>query len=187
VRLFIAVPIEERVKAAVAEILAGLEAAGADCKWAKPGNLHLTLAFLGETPESLLPAVERVLARAAAGRAAFDLELKGLGFFGPADFPRVVWLGVAEGQAALSDAARALREALAAEGLPAGDEGRGFHAHLTLGRVRSRRGLGGLQDLLSQPSPPGLRSRADRLVLFESRLGVGGPSHASLRELPLRG
>jgi 2'-5' RNA ligase len=120
-------------------------------------------------------------------RAPFEVELKGLGCFGPADEPRVVWLGVSEGGAALVEAERAVRNCLAVEDFPWDNGGRDFLPHLTLGRLKSRDGLDRLQKLLGGPTPPGVRTRADRLALFESRLSASGPSHAVLRESPLKG
>ncbi|MBI5240914.1 MAG: RNA 2',3'-cyclic phosphodiesterase [Elusimicrobia bacterium] len=170
-RLFIALPVDEAVRAAAARIISGLSRTGADYKWVEPQNLHLTLRFLGETPLERLPELG-VLLETAARRPSFELVFSGLGAFSSWDDPKVVWLGVGRGTRELAE----LAAALGAE-----EEGRPFAAHLTLGRRRSRRGLGGLREAAAAGAPE-LRQKAGRIVLFESRLTPEGPVYSARQE-----
>lgn len=47
-RLFIAIEIDDAVRANLAEFQRELRATGAQVRWVRPEAMHLTLAFLGE-------------------------------------------------------------------------------------------------------------------------------------------
>ncbi|MFK8911628.1 RNA 2',3'-cyclic phosphodiesterase, partial [Streptomyces sp. YS-3] len=67
---------------------------GADrLRWAGRDDWHLTLAFLGEVEEDLLPELHDRLSRAAHRTPPFELRLHGGGRFGD----KVLWAGVAGG------------------------------------------------------------------------------------------
>ena len=75
-RLFIAVPLPDSVKA---QICAGpLSSVALNRPGIRPvpaNNLHLTLRFLGDTAESELPAIREALESAAAGLRPFRAEI----------------------------------------------------------------------------------------------------------------
>jgi 2'-5' RNA ligase len=106
-RLFVALPVDEAVRAAAAEIIDGLRKTGADYKWVEPRNLHLTLRFFGETPLDRIPQIEALMADASV-RPPFELVFSGLGAFSSWEDPRVVWLGVGRGARELAELAGAL-------------------------------------------------------------------------------
>ena len=60
-RCFIAIEIPETIKKSIADIIDSLKKSGADVKWVSPENIHITLQFLGETEESLIPDDKRRL------------------------------------------------------------------------------------------------------------------------------
>src|SRR5438105_3139908 len=84
--------------------------------WTRDEQLHFTLAFLGEQPESALAALESAGLEAARACASFDLSLAAAGAFPDPRRPRVLWLGAQEGAAALTALAEALRTALQVRG-----------------------------------------------------------------------
>ena len=176
-RLFIAVPVADEVRRAAARLIAELRLSGADCKWAEPGNLHLTLRFFGATPSERLPEIEAIMRRAAQ-RPRFEISFGGVGAFDSWDDPKVVWVGVGSGAAGL---------AALAEALGASEEGRPFSAHLTIGRRRSRSGLERLRAAALRAGFSELRQTVDRVVLFESQLTPRGPTYLVRRETLLEG
>jgi 2'-5' RNA ligase len=183
-RLFIAVPIPKELKEKVGRLIADLSLSGADYKWVVASHLHLTLAFLGETSEEKLPALEDCLSRVAAGQEPFELSFTGLGAFDSFDYPRVVWLSVGKGVEELKGVAQDLRGTLYGAGLLA-ETGRQrtFQGHLTLGRMRSSRNLERLKDRLKQAQTfAGLCCRAENLVLYKSQLLPQGPTYTVLRD-----
>ncbi|MDE2039652.1 MAG: RNA 2',3'-cyclic phosphodiesterase [Elusimicrobia bacterium] len=181
-RLFIAVPVVGGALDGARLCLEALRGCGADARWSADGAMHLTLRFLGKTPPARLPALARALARAAAGHAAFKMEFDHLGWFGPAARPQVVWAGLGDGLESLKALAQSLDVALEAEGIAR--DPRPFRPHLTLGRLRSARAAGALIEKL-KGYPIRWPCRADRLVLYASRLTREGAVHEALSESAL--
>lgn len=98
-----------------------------------PENLHLTLAFLGDTPTDRAEDAHHALEAIRA--PAFPLALAGVGAFGEAQ-PRLVYAGVAPSPELLH-LQRKIDTALRRAGLS--PERRRFHPHVTLARVDPRR------------------------------------------------
>lgn len=152
--------------------------------WVAPENLHITLKFLGAVEESRLPAVEAGLAEVAALSPAFAFTVHGLGAFPTATRPRVVWAGVAEGEAPMATLAAAVDDALAPVGFPA--ETRGFSPHVTLGRVREPRRDPGLARALGERAAARYgRTLVERVILMQSDLSPRGARYRELAAWPL--
>ena len=165
-RCFIALEMPPAVKEHAAGLIKELKSAGADVKWVAPENLHLTLQFLGEVEPERQPGLEAALARACAGRPVLELAVTGCGAFPGIKKPRVIWLGLAgmiEELAALAEAMQAANQPLGFE-----PEARAFKAHLTLGRLRERRGAA-----RKRPRPWG-RSAASWPAWPDTGAGVHG-------------
>jgi 2'-5' RNA ligase len=180
-RAFIAAEIDEAVRRRAAQLsrllATALEQDGdrRSIAWIAPQNLHLTLRFLGEVAPS---AVEAVTSRLEPPFhiPAFEVGLSGLGTFPSAGPPRVIWLGVTEGARALSDVSREVDARLAGLGLPK-DE-RGFHAHLTLGRVMGPVGRRLRDAITAAGAADAGRYLVDHVTLFESRLSPSGATYS---------
>lgn len=105
-----------------------------DLRWTPPESWHLTLAFLGETPDALRPDLDERLARAARRHGPYDLRLAGGGRFGD----RALWAAAEGDLPGLARLARSVRAAARRAGAAA-DEEHGFRAHLTLARTARAR------------------------------------------------
>lgn len=181
-RLFIAAPISRQVQDKIAALIDDLRAAGADYKWVEPENLHLTLCFLGETPDEKIPAIEKALGVAARGRTAFELGLTELGAFSSLEHPRVIWIGGRAGAPELCAVAAAIDQALRREGIFPKEPAREFKPHLTLGRLRGPRNFSKLTDRIKILPKLIFSSNIDRLVLYRSRLSASGPRYSVICE-----
>jgi 2'-5' RNA ligase len=185
-RLFIAVPIPPEIKTAVAELLAVLSRAGADVKWVRPENLHLTLSFLGERRIEDVSSIKTAVERSAREFAVFSLAFSRLGVFESWERPRVLWLGIERGANALGELAAGLDRRLARARIETAEKGRPFAAHLTLGRFRSRRHAERLRDAAASFAVPrSMEMPVASLILYESRLFPEGPSYTALAESEL--
>ncbi len=186
-RLFVAVPVEPTVRERVGQAVAEARRICGDSRglrWVGADALHLTLRFLGATPEGrVVPAADAV-AEAARRVEPFALRLGASGAFPGAGAPRALWLGVDEGGPELAALARFLDSALAARGWPS--DPRPFRAHLTVARAEDpgagRQALAAMAEAARDLRPAW---RADALVLFESHLGHGPARYAAVREAPL--
>ncbi len=137
-RLFVGVALPESAAAQIRDVVASVRAmplpdGARDVRWVRLDGLHLTLRFLGPTPEARLgPTVEAVEAVAAKAAGPIAIELAGSGTFPSARRPRALWIGVTAGVDRLTALAAEVETALVAAGWPPDD--RPFRAHLTLAR-----------------------------------------------------
>lgn len=199
-RTFVAIELNDAMRARVAAELAHLRAALPAVHWVDPASLHLTLAFLGELEAAQLARVYDATAQAAALVRPFALRLGELGTFGPERAPRVIWLGVAGDAGDLAQLARlheALATALEARGFAR--DPRPFAAHLTLARLRTPptpAQLARLHALLlarraaaGQPpsAPDGATLAVREISLMRSELARPQARYTCLRAVPLGG
>jgi RNA 2',3'-cyclic 3'-phosphodiesterase len=121
-----------------------LEGTRADLKTVERENLHYTVKFLGEITDVQAAEVDRRLRALNLPKA--DVTAKGVGAFPSPNRPRVVWVGVAEGDSQKMEAvAEPVIRSL--KGIGEQDD-RPFQAHLTLARVRSGLNKENLERLL---------------------------------------
>jgi 2'-5' RNA ligase len=198
-RLFIAVPLGDAAREAVARLMADLGAPpdggrnpdpaappSARLRWVRSANLHLTLRFLGATPAASIPALQVALDRTARDSAPFEARLSGAGAFPSPVRPRAVFLRAGEGAARLAALADRLAAELAEGGWSPGE--RPFAAHLTLARADGVAGASlAVEALVAAAASLDAAWTVDRIVLFESLLGGGPARYVALRSAPLDG
>lgn len=126
-RLFVGIVFPPELKLRLSLLCSGI----AGARWVDPGNLHLTLRFIGEISEDVAADVDVALARLRAPR--FSLQLAGSGVFG-GDRPRNLWVGV-ERSPQLVTLRDRIEQALTRTGLP--PEPRKFAPHVTLARLHN--------------------------------------------------
>ncbi len=138
-RLFVAIDIPTHTKneliSGYSEVKARLDTAGRGAvKWVQPQNWHITLKFLGEVPEKLYERCTYILTSCAHQYTPFKMRIRHMGCFPTPKRPKVLWAGVEEAVETLSPMSACLEEAFEEIGIAR--EERGFHAHLTFGRVK---------------------------------------------------
>lgn len=177
-RLFVAIDLPDAVKD---QILSLREQDLPPGRWSRRDALHLTLHFIGDVPEAVARAYQRVLRDLDA--AAFDLLIQGVGQFPINDRPRVIWAGV-ENRPELRALHEAVGAALEREGFRR--ERRRFHPHITLMRFRKpiRRGLASKWlkahiDFTVEPF------RVKQFTLYESDLQPSGAVYSKRGVYPL--
>ena len=190
-RTFVAIELPEPVRVAIAAAQAELRGAlgtrASSVRWVDPESAHLTLKFLGDTPETALVGIEAALRASLAEVPAFGLQTGALGCFPSGRAPRVLWLGLDGGLAPLAAAHDAVEAAIAPLGWPT--EARPFAPHLTLGRLRpdaspaERAGIGKAAGAIWPPRPTALAVGA--VSLMRSELGPGGARYTRLVEVSL--
>src|SRR3989344_6608649 len=180
-RLFVALELTEGVRAALRELVARLEPAGADLRWVRPQGMRLTLKSTGETPEAKLPLPGEALALVRTPKPV-AMEFHGLGYFPNERRPRVFWVGI-EASDNLPALAAEVEAALEPLGFPR--ESRPFAPHLTLGRFKSANRLEGLQQEIARlPATQFGRAETSEFVLFQSRLSPRGAEYTRLQTFP---
>ncbi|MCD6501955.1 RNA 2',3'-cyclic phosphodiesterase [bacterium] len=183
VRAFICLELPEHVKKTIGrEAIAPLERLDARCSWVKPDNLHLTLKFLGDIPETLVPKLAAVLEKVVAKYHPISLSLKNVGTFGGRT-PRVVWVGLEGELKSLAEMAKAVDRATSELGFAR--EKRRFAAHLTIARVRGPRGTERLVEEAGRIKLPADCFSLDRMILMKSTLSPRGSIYEPLAEFDL--
>jgi 2'-5' RNA ligase len=179
VRAFFAWELPDGAKAALGALARELASRpdGHAVRWVRSESYHVTLRFLGNVATERLPELVAAVRGALAGAKPFELALGAPHAFPSARQPRVVVVTL-EPEAELAALAARLEAGVVAAGLPA--ERRRFRAHLTLGRVRSRR----LPPLDGATVTLGALPVAE-VVLFQSELGREGSRYTPLARLPL--
>src|SRR5881398_2916904 len=67
IRTFVAIRLDETVRAALGAAIEGLRRVARDVAWVAPENLHLTLKFLGQVREARTAELVAAIAQAASG------------------------------------------------------------------------------------------------------------------------
>ncbi len=134
IRTFVAVDVSPSIRNAAGRLIHRLSAESVDFNWVEKENLHITLNFLGDVEETEVPAVCRLVEETVSDFGSFEVSIKGLGCFPKPEKPRVMWMGVDEGAAELTELHVRLADALETLRFPR--DRNDFRPHLTLGRLR---------------------------------------------------
>ena len=173
-RLFIAILLDEPCKSLLGMAQDCLRGGAVQGNFTRRENLHLTLAFLGETGR--VDAVRAAMAEIHS--PAFPLTLRGVGKF-PRQGGDVWWMGVSENPP-LETLYRQLSEALRRRGFQL--ESRPFRPHLTLAReVLLTPGF----DLSALRNLPSRTMRVEGISLMKSERLAGRLTYTELFSLPL--
>lgn len=184
-RTFIAINLSPEIKKTLSLLIDELDKGSRNIKWIRQEGMHLTLKFLGEIGRERVPEIEDVLIRISKNYEPFVLKFKGTGSFPPGKKnPRVLWVGIEEGETL-----RALQSQLEGEleklGFP--KERRKFHAHLTLGRVKSFFNLRGTLSLLEKYRERNFgEMEAEKITFFQSILKPTGAEYSVLSEFEFK-
>ncbi|MFZ5801293.1 MAG: RNA 2',3'-cyclic phosphodiesterase [Candidatus Omnitrophota bacterium] len=183
-RLFIAVELGSPLREQLAEIQKELKKSGADAKWVKPENIHLTLKFLGATASDKVESISNALQEIALLTPGFSATASQLGAFPKIEYPRVIWVGISEGKTELENLGRKIEDRLFELGFSR--EERPFAAHLTLARIRSPLNRQSLVEKLKQAQFPAQTQLIREIILFKSTLTPKGPIYEALKRITLK-
>ena len=176
-RLFTAIDIPADVKARLEALLHRLRPL-AKLHWIPVEKLHITIKFIGEWPEARLDELKRALA-AISSSAPVEIAIRRIGWLPNPRSARVLYAGVAAGEA-LTALAAATERAAQGAGVPA--EERIYRPHVTLARTRKRVPLDGLRRALSEVELSDIgRYQASSFALYSSADGT----YTKLQEFPL--
>ena len=188
-RCFIAVDIDENIKARLAEVAGRIadqcSIKRRDVKWVKPEIIHLTLKFLGDIPNERSVDVCNAVESACENHNIFEIEIAGIGYFGGRS-ARVIWAGIDGGSEQLGLLAGDIDIQLAEEGFS--PEKRKFSGHLTLARVKNFTAgikLAGICDKAEFQDFNAGSSCVDSVKVYQSELTQTGPVYTVLADYRL--
>jgi 2'-5' RNA ligase len=182
-RIFIAVKIDtgENLLNMISGLKAGLKEERV--KWTETENFHITLAFLGDTEESKIKAINNMLRTTCEGFGEFDIFIKGAGVFKKFSDPRILWTGI-DASEKLNKLYDCIKSGLKDTGISI--EERTFRPHLTLGRIKSIMDHDNLKSLVAGYLNAEMQSQSvNEVILYESILLQTGPVYKPLGRFPL--
>jgi len=185
IRAFIAIELPDEITVFINKIQERLRSYGFKARWVRPGNIHLTLKFLGDiNKENIIKAGDAII-RAASESASMSLGAKGIGVFPGVKRPRVIWTGIAGGTKELTALQKTLAEKLETVGFP--KEKRPFKGHLTIARIKRKIDARRLVDAMKEFGRFESKTFiADEVVLFKSELKPSGAVYTKLMSAALR-
>ncbi len=193
IRSFVALPLSvaltRRLVDEVAHRRAALGAAAQEVSWVPAANLHVTVKFLGGIQEEAAGAIRDRLRRCVANLAPVELRLSGFGAFPGTAEARVLWAAVSPTPALLTLAAAVEAElvdfGLDPEAQPTSD-GRPYHLHVTVGRLRRAPEASAHVALGSFFGDVSIGNcAANELVLYESRTPKAGVEYLRLGQMAI--
>ncbi|MEI8196685.1 MAG: RNA 2',3'-cyclic phosphodiesterase [Phycisphaerae bacterium] len=186
-RLFIAIMLPDPLRATLHTAARKLAETRANIRWVVPAQYHITVKFLGETDDVLVPQIAERLTRAAAQVPIFTLHLEGPIRFPPLQAhvqPRIIAVNARSPDQRLTRLHRLIDSTLGGMGLPM--DTRTLTAHVTLGRISSNHGLNRLlRQLPKHEFDPLGTLEVSTVTLLQSVLGSEGPVHTALHAAPL--
>lgn len=178
-RLFVAIDVTEAVKHELERLQRELQRSHLlIATYPKTDALHLTLQFIGDVDETLVPAIQEQLTHIAVPRD--DAQLDGIDIFMVRHKITVIFVRVAATHLALL--AQRINEQLRDFVEP---EHRPFVGHLTLARVKAVDDRERLLDFLGTLSVNQIQFPIREFVLKQSVLNAQGPQHADVQVYPL--
>jgi len=177
-RLFVAIELTKQIKKQLAEVCQEIEFIKAS--WVNPDNIHLTLKFLGEVDEGLLPKIKSSLNKALKDTTTLTLTITDFGAFPSPKKARVFWVGTQKSEE-LKSIANKIGDALVPLGFE--KEKRSFKAHLTIARLRA---IKDITTQLKKLKPINQEILVKEVVLFKSKLSPKGAVYDKLLVVPLK-
>ena len=180
-----AIPLAEATRARLHGAAQTLRDAAPELRWVPPDRLHLTVKFLGGTPEATVPMIVSALRAVAQCHPAVPVVLRAAGAFPTLRTPAVVWAGV-DPAPRLELLQHDVEAAMAGLGFPL--EGRAFRPHVTLARIKAPLAPGPARALRAAVRRFGFESEEDAssLDLMQSSLTERGPGYRCVASAPLR-
>lgn len=184
IRSFIAIEVPRLLQVQLGELQKEIKQAEADVRWMPPGNIHLTLKFLGLVNNEFLEKITAILGPLIAGWKPFALRIRGLGCFPSIRNPRVLWVGIDQGKEEITSLQGAIEERAAEAALA--KETRPFQPHLTLGRIQSPRRRGPFAQAVENLKEAEVGTfQAREVFLFKSELRPSGAVYTKLKTFPM--
>ena len=147
-------------------------------KWANPGNIHLTLKFLGHTPFEAADEINEVLKDLVSKHSGMELNINGTGCFPKIERPRVLWLGIDGNIAQLQDFVTELNIKLEKLGFPLEEDE--FIPHITLARIKyPPKDTPDITNFINTSYEP-IKFNINRIRFMSSELFPNGPIYSIL-------
>ena len=174
IRTFIAIPLPQEILNQLDKLNQEMQPISQGVKWVKPQSIHLTLKFLGnlmsDELERIFIGMDELF---QTPEKEFSLTVGGMGAFPNFRRPRVLWIGVKNGEIeSLKKMQNDIETIMGEYGFP--KEERKFSPHLTVARIKFAKNLSQLIDAFSNYNFPEMELLVDRVQIMRSELRPTG-------------
>jgi RNA 2',3'-cyclic 3'-phosphodiesterase len=180
-RLFVGVEVPRAAGSAIDVAMTGWREQPPGVRWSRPGDRHVTLAFLGDVEPADVPEIAERLDHVAGSIARFETSLGRIGGFPSMSHARILWVGLDDPVGAWARLAREIRSVLLDL---VGTQPRAFVPHVTLGR--SARPVALPRSVVQVVSARTV-FMVEAVTLFRSRLDGSGARYERLERSALGG
>ena len=194
-RIFVALDLDQVIRQRIEDFINEVCTLAPDARWLNGESLHITLKFVGETPEAAVEQIQAALQSIHAEQS--PLRFSDTGFFPTPKSARVFWIGI-KADEALTHLAQVIDESLAK--IVIAREDRAFNPHLTLARAHGQSGapdrrkgdkpnrqFAKLQEFLAtRPAPDFGTMTAREFFLYQSQLSSKGSHYTKIARFELQ-
>ena len=185
-RLFLAIPIKT-VDNDFVPLLGGLKRQLAHEKrinWVKPDNIHLTLKFIGNTPNEDIPKIIDGVGEMLKNHKGFIMDFNRTGIFGSRYAPRVLWLGMQNTPQELYDLEEDTLTTF--DNLGYLRDRQNFVPHITLGRIKELCEKQYFQKIVSGIEQKSyIKQEVNEIILFQSILHPEGAVYKEIKKFAM--
>ncbi|MFC2086420.1 RNA 2',3'-cyclic phosphodiesterase [Bacteroidota bacterium] len=183
-RIFIAakIHVNDKTHNIINEIICKLS--NEKIKWVNIANMHITLKFLGDTEEEIIPLIFNKLSDKIENKFPdSSFLLAGMGVFGKLKSPRVLWMGI-KNKNALSDINSIVENELYDLGIE--KSAKSYSPHLTIGRIKFMKNFRKLNEILEKYENYEFQEiELNEIIIYESILKPTGPAYKALHSVKL--
>lgn len=152
-------------------------------KWINPENIHITLAFLGNTEEKLIEDISSMLKKVCGNSGNLELTIRGTGVFRNINDPRILWTNIDHSEYLLKLADKIL---IGLTNMNIKLEDKAFKPHITVGRIKHLNNKEIFKKLTEQYQNTELQKlHVNEVILYESILLPQGPKYIPIERFRL--
>ncbi|MCS7213542.1 MAG: RNA 2',3'-cyclic phosphodiesterase [Candidatus Calescibacterium sp.] len=176
-RVFIAIKIPEEISEKINQFAKQNFSKIPGIKLVEKENLHITMKFLGEINDEMVPRVSEKIEKSSQLVEPFEISVEEIGVFPSFNTPRVIWIGALSQK--IYDVKKAVDETLSELGFEKENK---FVSHITIGRVKSGNPSEKINRLAKTKTEFG-KFIANSITIFESTLTPQGPIYKVIKDI----
>lgn len=182
IRCFVAIEIPDRIQAILSEVQSEFRSKIHRASWTRNGNFHMTLRFIGDVESGNIQEIEKTLEKSVNFLKPFSIEIGGIGAFPNATRPRVLWVGLTQGEKEVTILSELVNQELAKLGYTKDNR---FHPHFTLARLKENVNMNTYSQLFKKfETVTGTLLNVNHITLVKSELRPSGAVYTPLHIYP---
>ena len=183
VRTFLSVPLPVEVKAKKNMFYSTIDQSKSHINWVKSQNLHLTLKFIGYTPENMFDKIISELSKVFLNEKPFSITIQKTGCFPLPEKPRTLWMGIDGNTSSLRNLVLNIENTMEALGFPKDDKN--YFPHITIARIRYPQKITPDVKIFLKSHYDPIVFVIDRVQFLASELLKTGAFYSTIKSFPL--